>query len=142
MSQTKGTVTVNHHLNKQQLREQLEMCLSENSGAYQRVLDYIVDLETRLGEVEVERDAMMVPPQIEDWKELVALAYKPDSDGARRIFNITSEYNRMRAQRDSLLNALSAERAEQILGVYAKLFLDCTNDTLRAYRDAARKVGM
>lgn len=48
------------------------------------------------------------PPEVEDWKQLVALAYQSDNEGARRIFNITSEYVRMREQVDRLLEEREA----------------------------------
>lgn len=38
------------------------------------------------------------PPEVDDWKTLIRLAYADGGDGVLRIYRITAEYNRVREQ--------------------------------------------
>lgn len=62
----------------------------------------------------VELDALLQPPDVPCWKELVRLAYADDGDGALGINRITAEYNRMKASSNAAtrLYTLASERAD------------------------------
>lgn len=102
------------------------------------MLKYIAVLEKRLVQAEA---AMVRRSGTSSWEEWIGV-WDPTKetavDATQRLF---ARADMAEKQRDSLLNALSAEQAE----VYAYALEECgfpgMAGALRAYRDAAKEVG-
>jgi hypothetical protein len=55
-------------------------------------------LHAKIAHLKMEIEELTKPPEDDEWRELIALAYWDGGDGSTRINRITAEYNRARSE--------------------------------------------